>query len=864
MRKTLYRILYSVVLFCVVFLLLELLSGGTSTQTTTTMSEAVLPVVTMTTGSTAFNTLYGSTTARDPGKMRALLTPISAEREIQAKVQLYGQTLTDVSMEVRDITGQRLIEEGTLAYQLAGDTAQLSLSFKNLIEPDTEYLLVLILSTQENEKVRYYTRFSYSEEDTYLTMAEEALDFAQSFHAMTFDKSSAEELLTYLEPSDKVSNSSLASVGLYNSADAVTWGDLEPTQVTEPVYSITDIENDYIAVRGSFYVSTAPAAEDSVQQTLLYRCEEYYELRKGTDRFYLMDYGRTMSQDFDPAHPYGTNGNLVIGIAQSDMQVVQSSDKGVTAFVHDGRLYEAESSEDLLVYIYGFDSAGDTGMRETNADHDIRILHMETDGSIDFLVYGYMNCGRHEGDTGISFYHYSGEYHTLEEKAYVSYEGSFAVLDQKIGQIAHYDVESGRLYLTLEDALYEVDVNSCSLRLLTEDLFRRCTVISPGGVLIAYEEQEEGAATGRITLLNLNGMGETTVDPGDGLTAVPLGFLGQDLIYGTLRAEDVVSDTTGTVLEPMEHIYIVDQNLNVLEGYHQEGYYVVACEVRDDQILLKRVRRAGSDEVNAGLTGYTAAEDDTISSGTGDSKSTQLTQLTSDARYGTIVQLDVGITDWSKCQYLRPQEVLYEGSRELTLQQAENENRESEYYVYSGKGLVTRTRNLSDAIEQAGDSNTGVVLNGLGRYVWEKSRAARSEIDALTTMEEGAALRSSREVCLEAMLRQQDVSADVAGRIAEGLSSTDILEEALAGKATVLNLAGCTLEEVLYYVGEGLPVYAVRSDGTVVLAVGYGPENVELYDPASGGVHLQTISEAAAEFEAAGNQFLTFLPETGQ
>lgn len=864
MRKTLYRILYSVVLFCVVFLLLELLSGGTSTQTTTTMSEAVLPVVTMTTGSTAFNTLYGSTTARDPGKMRALLTPISAEREIQAKVQLYGQTLTDVSMEVRDITGQRLIEEGTLAYQLAGDTAQLSLSFKNLIEPDTEYLLVLILSTQENEKVRYYTRFSYSEEDTYLTMAEEALDFAQSFHAMTFDKSSAEELLTYLEPSDKVSNSSLASVGLYNSADAVTWGDLEPTQVTEPVYSITDIENDYIAVRGSFYVSTAPAAEDSEQQTLLYRCEEYYELRKGTDRFYLMDYGRTMSQDFDPAHPYGTNGNLVIGIAQSDMQVVQSSDKGVTAFVHDGRLYEAESSEDLLVYIYGFDSAGDTGMRETNADHDIRILHMETDGSIDFLVYGYMNCGRHEGDTGISFYHYSGEYHTLEEKAYVSYEGSFAVLDQKIGQIAHYDVESGRLYLALEDALYEVDVNSCSLRLLTEDLFRRCTVISPGGVLIAYEEQEEGAATGRITLLNLNGMGETTVDPGDGLTAVPLGFLGQDLIYGTLRAEDVVSDTTGTVLEPMEHIYIVDQNLNVLEDYHQEGYYVVACEVRDDQILLKRVRRAGSDEVNAGLTGYTAAEDDTISSGTGDSKSTQLTQLTSDARYGTIVQLDVGITDWSKCQYLRPQEVLYEGSRELTLQQAENENRESEYYVYSGKGLVTRTRNLSDAIEQAGDSNTGVVLNGLGRYVWEKSRAARSEIDALTTMEEGAALRSSREVCLEAMLRQQDVSADVAGRIAEGLSSTDILEEALAGKATVLNLAGCTLEEVLYYVGEGLPVYAVRSDGTVVLAVGYGPENVELYDPASGGVHLQTISEAAAEFEAAGNQFLTFLPETGQ
>ncbi len=864
MRKTLYRILYSVILFFAVFVLLEVLSTGTSTQTTTTMSEAVLPVVTMTTGSTAFNTLYGSTQKRDPGRMRPLLTPISSDRQAEALVQLYGQTLTGISMEVRDITGKRLMEEGTPTYQLSGDTAKVSLSFKNLIEPDTEYLLVLILSTQENPEVWYYTRFSYSEEDTYRTMAEEALAFAQSFHTMTFDKSSAEELLTYLEPSDRVSNSSLASVGLYNSADAVTWGDLEPTQVTEPVYAITDIENDYIAIKGSFYVQTVPAGDDSVQQTLLYRCEEYYELRKGTDRFYLMDYERTISQDFDPAHPYGTNGNLVIGIAQSDMQTVQSSDKSVTAFVHDGRLYEAVSSENLLVYIYGFDSAGDTGVRETNADHDIRILHMETDGSLDFLVYGYMNCGRHEGDTGISFYHYSGEYHTLEEKAYVPYAGSFAVLDQRIGQIAHYDVEGGQLYLTLEDALYEIDVNSCSLRLLTDNLFRRSTVISSSGVLIAYEEQQDAAATGRITLLNLNGMGETTVDPGDGLTAVPLGFLGQDLIYGTLRAEDVVSDTTGTVLEPMEHIYIVDQNLNVLEDYHQDGYYVVACEVRDDQILLKRVQRTVSAGGNAGLAEYTAAEDDTISSGTGDSKSTQLTQTTSDARYGTIVQLDVGITDWSKCQYLRPQEILYEGSRELVLQEADNESRESEYYVYNGKGLVTRTRNISDAIAEAEDSNTGVVLNGLGCYVWEKSRAARSEIDALTTMEEGSALRSSREVCLEAMLRQEDISLDVAGRIAEGLSSTAILEEGLLGKATVLNLAGCTLDEVLYYVGEGLPVYAVCPDGNVVLAVGYGPENVELYDPASGSVHLQPISEASAAFEEAGNQFLTFLPETGQ
>ncbi len=862
MRKTLYRTLYSVVLFCIVVLLLEIFASGSGTQTTTTMSEAVLPVVTMETGGTAFNTLYGNTDPLNPGAMRTLLTPISSERQMKLTIRLYGQTLTGVSVEVRDITGERLIEEPSPEYRIAEDTASVSLSFQNLIQPDTEYLLVLTLSTEETDSVWYYTRFTYSEDDSCLELAEEALEFVQSFHDMTFDPSNAEELLTYLEPSDKVSNSSFSCVGLENSADQVTWGDLEPRQVTEPIYSVTDMEDGYIGIRGSYYVSTEPKDGESAERTLLYRCEEYYELRKGTDRFYLMDYERTMSQDFDPSHPYGTGGNLCIGIAQTDMQVVQTAKEDVTAFVHDGRLYEVMSSDDLLIYIYGFDAAGDTGVRETHAEHDIRILHMETDGSIDFLVYGYMNCGQHEGRTGISFYHYSGEYHTLEEKVFVPYSGSFEILDQKIGQIAHYDVERDKLYLTMEDTLYEIDVDSCSLRAVVEDLSSKRAVISDSGALIAYEEWADGEATGRILLRNLNGTEEKVVEPPEKEMAVPLGFLGQDLIYGTLKTEDIITDSTGNVLEPMGHIYIVNQQLEVLEDYHQEGYYVSSCEIRDNQILLERVQRAA-----AGSTGgveYLAAEEDTISSGQTQSQ-TQLVQTVSDARYGSTVQIGVGISDWSDGKYLRPQEILYEGSRELVPGESSKgeESRDDGYYVYSGKGLKERTQSISDAIAAAKEFNTGVVLNGEGRYVWKKARASRSEIDALTTIEEGTASRGSREACLEAMLSLEGVTADVSAMIEQGMTDVSILEQAFETDAAVLNLTGCTLEEVLYYVGQGSPVYACRADGSTVLLVGYGPENIEIYDPDAGEVYLQKISEAAEDFEKAGNRFLSYITANG-
>ena len=49
-------------------------------------------------------------------------------------------------------------------------------------------------------------------------------------------------------------------------------------------------------------------------------------------------------------------------------------------------------------------------------EHDVRILQVLDNGDIDFLLYGYMNRGRHEGQVGIGLYHYSNEKCALEER----------------------------------------------------------------------------------------------------------------------------------------------------------------------------------------------------------------------------------------------------------------------------------------------------------------------------------------------------------------------------------------------------------------------------------------------------------------
>ena len=861
MRNTILRTIYTVLLFSAVFVMLAAFSEEAGTQTTAELEDPVLPVVSMNTGSTVFNALKGFTAEQDAGKMRSVLTVLSEDRSIGIEINTYGTQVVSAAVQARDITGDNLIETVTPELTEEEDgILSAEIAFQNLVEADTEYLMIILLETGDGQTVRYYTRFLWSEEEDLQDEAEEALAFARNFHEATFGEEEYEEYLSYLEPDDEEDNDTYARVTLYSSTEMVSWGDLNPYCVTEPVYSIIDLQDGTYGIRGSYYIMTEPE-EDEEGESALYRVEEYYELLKGTERFYLMDYERTVSQDFDPENPVGEDGELDLGIADEDLQVVQDADGDTTAFVHDGRLFAVQESGKVLIYVFGFDSPGDTGERETNADHDIRILNVEEDGSIDFLVYGYMNSGRHEGEIGVDIYHYSGDHHTIEEMVYIPYDGSWEMLEYNLSQVCYYNAEEELLYLILYDSLYEIDIDSCSVRTAAEDLSGRRTVVSDSGRLVAYEELEDGVSTGRIILLNLNGAVESVMDADEGERLIPLGFLGEDLIYGVMREEDAVQDNAGLSLEPMSYIYIVDEEWNVLEDYHRDGYYVTSVEIADNQVVLYRVKKAQEESSGSGNVYETADEDEIVCSVV--SEEENLTQTTSVSRYANTVQILFGDTDVSTLRYLRPQELSFEGSRELVIRTDSDSGSAlsgstGHFYVYDCSGLLGQEYLISEAIETAAASSSGVVVDDEDRYIWKNNMQTRAEIDELTEMEEGAAYRSPAEVCLEAILEYEGTTADVAALLDSGMTALEILSQELAD-TRVLDLSGCELDEVLYYVSEYTPVYAVTGNDTAVLIVGYGPENVELYDPEAGGVYLLTRDSAEELFAESGNRFICYL-----
>lgn len=104
---------------------------------------------------------------------------------------------------------------------------------------------------------------------------------------------------------------------------------------------------------------------------------------------------------------------------------------------------------------------------------------------------------------------------------------------------------------------------------------------------------------------------------------------------------------------------------------------------------------------------------------------------------------------------------------------------------------------------------------------------------------------------------KEEINISVSALISQGETPKQILLNTLKD-ATVLDLTGCTVDEILYYVSNGYPVFAMTGSNDAVLVVGYDANNVVLYDPAVGQTYKRTTADADETFFNAGNIFFTY------
>lgn len=839
MKKTIIRIAVCVVVFLASALIIGSIMNQGHNNMTMEMAPATLPMITMESGGVACNELHGNTVELDVAYQKDCITLLGEGRQANFTVDTFGREITGISTEVRSIDGSRLIENSEVTgWKANGKSFSVSLTLKDLIDTNTQYSLTLILELEGEQKVYYYTTILWND-DVHIS---EILEFATDFHGKLYDKEMAKELTKYLEPNSKLTdNGTFHKVNIHSSFQQITWGSLEPVQEDAASIRLTQISGNVASLLMDFVVSTGEG-----KNKIYYNVEEYYRVRYTSERMYLLDYERTMTQIPDTTRMYA-NDKILLGITDENVDMMESADGNTVVFSDMGQLLSYNAATNGLTVIFSFYDKDNADRRTLYDNHGIKILDVDEGGNVKFAVYGYMNRGRHEGETGIQIISYDNSLNTIEEEVYIPYSKSYAVLKDEMEQLLYRNRQQ-HVYFFLENGVYDVDLENRSAEQLVSIRQDDSLQVSENHEIIVWQEGDDINHSNQLNVRNLNTGEQTVIRAEDGEAIRPLGFMGEDIIYGVARESDIRTENSGQIFYPMYKVCISNSSGDNLKEYGQDGIYIVDCAIEGNQITLSRIQRSENGS-------YQEILDDQIMNNV-EEEPGQNKVVTADIDiYERYVQIQTKTTiDTRTIKVLNPKEVVFEGGRELTLDAVSEVSR---YYVYNAYGVQGIYSAPGKAVKEAYDS-AGVVANDRGITVWLKgNRVSRNQIMAIKE-ESVTDQKNSLTVCLDNILRHAGITRNTEYDLAQGKTAIQILEENMTG-VQVLDLSGCSLDAVLYYVNQDIPVLAILEDGEAVLVTGFNEFNVVIMEPSTGKLYKKGMKDATTWFAENGNHFISYM-----
>lgn len=808
-------ILRRIVVLALIFVLgvagTAFLLNSETTDDRSDMNDPVLPELMVNIGGAYANRMYGYRQEMQTDFIRDCITPLDTTKEITFVVNPYNEKVNSLSYEIRTSDGSKVLENRRInSLNTNGSYLEAAAAIESDLRMNQEYSMQVTLDTDSGDAF-YYTRVvSRSQTNT-----AQYVNFVQNFSETCLNKSAADNLASYLEPEENQGATNYADISIHSSLSEVSWGSLSPTIAKRGIPVINEINETTASISLDYQIT----ARNSEGNTELYDVEEFYRMRYTESRIMLLDFERSVNQIFDPNLPVVTDDGLMLGIRERDVSYMANEDASVVAFVQQGDLWSYSPENGKIVKIFSFRKEENGDFRDSRNEHDIQIIRVEENGDVDFVLYGYMNRGNHEGYSGISVYHYSNDQNAVEERVFIPSTESYEFLKKDLGTLS-YVSQDNQLFLLFAEKLYQVDIEGGTYQVLEEGIDKNHFAVSETNAHAAWLVAE-GEDAGKIKMIDFNTLSTRFIEPEGKQQLRPLGFMNEDLVYGNILDGDIIVDENAHEVEGIHTLRIESFEGEVKKEYHEDGLYITDITVGESMAEFELSSKSGS--------GYTFRKKDNIMNNQNTSANLINIELVSVERTGVQVRLafeDAPATDNPLVMAAKIRSV-DEHVIALDTQVSDGEI----YYVYANGGLYSTFTDPAEAVRQA-DEQYGVVLNKEQQYVWERGNK-----------------RTKLQLNIE----------DVPEVIRTGVWDVQRLQEGLGENGTVIDLSGCTLDSVLYEVSAQRAVIAKTGANTSVVIIGYDEYNTYLYDPATGEVKPYGMNDSTALFEKAGNIFISYM-----
>lgn len=786
------------------------LMNSRSTDDRSDMNNPTLPQVMVDFGGTLSNRMHGYREKMQADFVRECVTPLDTTKKLSLVIDPHEAEVKSLAFEIRSSDGRKVIENRKINALEQGDGyLRTTVEITSGLLMNQEYSMQITLDTDSGEAY-YYTRIVSRP----VTKVAEYTAFAKAFAEKCMDKTSADELVAYLEVSDSGSRN-FNEININSTLANISWGTLLPQMSREGIPVIKDINETTASIVMEYGIT----ANNDQGQAEYYNVRDFYRMRYTESRIMLLDFERSSSQIFNPELPVISDRGLLLGVRDKNISYMSNEEAGVTAFVQEGELWTYAPESGKFVKVFSFRREENSDSRDVATEHGIKLLSVDENGDVDFVVYGYMNRGIHEGCSGVGVYHYSNDQNMVEEKVFIPSTESYEFLKDDLG-ILSYVNKDNQLFLVMAKDLYQINIEESSFRVLAEGINSDNFVVSDTNAHAAWIVSE-GENAGQIEMMDFDSQESRLIAPGEGQELRTLGFMNEDLIYGILLGQDILTDGNGHSTEGLTTFKIEDFKGNLKKEYRQDGYYIINVTVGRTLMEFELAVK--------GESGYSVKKKDNImNNGNTSAKLVTIDQTSSD-RQGLMTRMAFADQPESDKPLILRAKMRSVSEHVVDLQVETPE--EEVYYVYGRGGLDSVWTDPAAALRQA-DAKTGVVLNRAQQYVWERGNL-KTQITLNTT--------------------------DIPEIIRSGSWDKQKLQEGLGDAGTIIDLSGCTLENILYEISAQRAVIAKTGENSSVVIVGYDQYNTWLLDPATGEVKPYGLNDSTALFQKAGNIFLTYL-----
>ncbi|HHX12500.1 MAG TPA: hypothetical protein GX731_06725, partial [Clostridiales bacterium] len=795
---------------------------------TTIMEDATFPLVTLVVGEDEINLLHGYSSNLNANKLREAVTPISRDQSFEINIRQMDYDIKKLNYEIRDFYGNELIESSSVSVFDEQEASKIAkIKFREELATGKEYAVKITLISSKSQKMYYYTRIKLYA-DAHL---HDQITFVKDFHNAIKNKNDAKNIRKYLEYNSKADNTTLAYVNIHSDFELITWGSLNPEIITDVVPTIVEVYPDIAHIRLDYYISAE--LEGNIEY---YRVMEFYRIRYSTNRMYLLNYERFMESLFDVNLASVSKSELKLGISSDyELPSLASTDQTKLAFVRNQELWLYHLDKNEIIKVFSFVQEESDYIRDRYNQHDIRILNMDNEGNMDFVVYGYMNRGNYEGKVAIILYHYVRAENRIEEMVYIPLEEPYQTLKENIGRFAYVNSKDV-FYLHMNSKIYSYDLITHKLSELANSVYKDQVVVFEDKGIVAWQNNSDPKLAETILIMDMESGEIRMIETLPGYSILLMDKIDSNIIYGFVEKENIITHVDGRVLAPLSVVEIASLDKKVLKRYEESGYYISDIEVKENIVELFRVQKIGQGE----KVSYTPVANDYILNQIKELQA--ITQITTRVTDKALTELYLDLPSSFNME-VKPTEFATINTiifQDPTVRLSDMEHDMVYYYPYIMGDIAGAYKELADGVNIAND-NAGVVVNNKMQLVWERGIKSNSyTLDRFENMDWEVSSSKTMDKCME-------------------LLRNDKINRGLYSEFTPLRLTGISLDDALYYIYTDRPVVAMTNREDGVLIYGYNAFNILIINPKSQKVEKMGLQDANDLFQQAGNVFISYL-----